>query len=102
MIVANRISVVISVQRAVRHGGSTTVIQRKVVNRIQRAVLNGKGTEVIYCFTIAVSVRNGAVLDGADDTRLNLDMRIAIGSQRVSVQVKDHRNAAAHNKGFIP
>lgn len=72
LIVANRISAAISVQRAVRHGGSTKVIQRIAVIRIQRAVLNGKGTEVTYRIHIS-SVRNSTVFDCADDIRLNLD-----------------------------
>ena len=99
--VANRISVVISVQRAVRHGSNAVVIQRIGVIRSQRAVLNSKGTEVTYCFHPIGGTRNSTVLDCADDIRLNLDWRIVIGSQRVSVQVKDHRNAVAHINVFI-
>ena len=44
LIVANRITVDSSVQRAACHSGSTTVIQRIVVIRIQRAVLKGNGS----------------------------------------------------------
>ena len=60
------------------------------------------GTGLSYCRLLLISsVRNSSVLDCAVVIRSNRDWREIIGSQRVSVQVKDHRDAAAHSKFFF-